>query len=439
MAHGEVRPLDTLDELLAFTEPQPCIVEVMREVKRGDGHGPRIMFCHDMMGGYLEDRFIHGCDKPHAYRFHHWQLIDSFVYYAHHLVTIPPPGWISAGHRHGVKVLGTLNLRSLAGIQFINKIRGSRLEKEVASQLARIATAYNFDGWLVSIACRLAVAEAQKYGLSASIFAAGWVYQTQSRDKFMENQCRFWKFPDKLCNDWCIVTLPLKTSFCQGFGERLYKDGKVVSQRPWYNLAKQQLQPRDQGTALCGGCGSATVDSTIAYNGGGCLRLQFNPKKVGVEPYFRLFGCDLLLGALRVTYAMQQRGADHVGCDVAIVLTVRPADDETEKIRLGLNVTVPDEQRYAVARDYAYSLAQDTSESGWVIRRYTIRDLCGEAKLQEIGAALESSAAICCLLGQIEVERPSDIKENVEKDIDDGPGIASDDDDWEPSAKTMCL
>ncbi|KAL3201025.1 hypothetical protein MRX96_012861 [Rhipicephalus microplus] len=284
-----------------------------------------------------------------------------------------------------------------------------------------------------------AVAEAQKYGLSAGIFAAGWVYQTQSRDKFVENQCRFWKFPDKLCNDWSIVTLPLKTSFCQGFGERLYKDGKVVSQRPWYNLAKQQLQPRDQGTALCKGCGSATVDSTIAYNGGGCLRLQFDPKKVGVEPYFRLFGCDLLLGALRVTYAMQQRGADHVGCDVAIVLMVCPADDETEKIRLGLNVTVPDEQRYAVARDYAYSLAQDTSESGWVIRRYTIRDLCGEAKLQEIGAALESSAAICCLLGQIEVERPSDIKENVEKDIDDGPDISSDDDDWEPSAKTMCL
>ncbi|XP_075744245.1 uncharacterized protein LOC142803030 [Rhipicephalus microplus] len=307
-----------------------------------------------------------------------------------------------------------------------------------------------------------AVAEALKYGLSAGIFAAGWVYQTQNWDKFAKKPVpastdilaestimakkrkwkhgKFWKFPDKLCNDWRIATLPLTTSFCQGFGERLYKDGKVVSQRPWYNLAKQQLQPRDQGTALCGGCGSATVDSTIAYNGGGCLRLQFDPKKDGVEPYFRLFGCDLLLGALRVTYAMQQRGADHVGCDVAIVLMVCPADDETEKIRLGLNVTVPDEQRYAVARDHAYSLAQHTSESGWAFRRYTIRDLFGDAKLQEIGAELESSTtAICCLLGQIEVERPSNVKENVEKDIDDGPDIASDDDDWEPSAKMMRL
>ncbi|KAL1466325.1 hypothetical protein MTO96_042816, partial [Rhipicephalus appendiculatus] len=99
--------------------------------------------------------FINGCDKPNGYLFHHWQLIDSFVYYAHHLVTIPPPGWISAGHIHGVKVLGTFSLESVAGIQFINKIRGSRLEKEVASQLARIAALHTFDGWLVSIACRL--------------------------------------------------------------------------------------------------------------------------------------------------------------------------------------------------------------------------------------------------------------------------------------------
>ncbi|KAL1442537.1 hypothetical protein MTO96_045637, partial [Rhipicephalus appendiculatus] len=56
MAHDVVRPLDTLDELLAFRDFQPCVVERIREVKRGDGQAPRIMFCHDMMGGYREDR-----------------------------------------------------------------------------------------------------------------------------------------------------------------------------------------------------------------------------------------------------------------------------------------------------------------------------------------------------------------------------------------------
>ncbi|KAH7956852.1 hypothetical protein HPB52_012866 [Rhipicephalus sanguineus] len=527
MAHGEVRPLDTLDELLAFRNIHPCVVEKIREVKRGDGQAPRTMFCHDMMGGYHEDRFINGSDKPYGYRFHHWQLIDSFVYYAHHLVTIPPPGWISAGHIHGVKVLGTFSLESLAGIQFINKVRGSRLEKEVASQLARIAALHTFDGWLVSIACRLdrscipfvkdflrllteemhsavpgsmviwydavvrtgkcarqnelncknvpffdlcdgifihfkwtedmledsaryagdrkndvyvgidAVAQARKYGLSAGIFAAGWVYETQDKSKLMENQCRFWNFPEKLCNEWRIVTLPLKTGFCQGFGRNLYKDGKVASHVPWYNLAKQQLQPRDQGTALCGGCCSAIVDTTTAYNGGGCLRLQFEPKKFHVEPYFRLFGCDLRLGVLCVRYAMQQYGAERIDCDVAIVLTVRCEEGEKEKIRLGLNVTVPDEQRYAVVRDHAYNLGQDAPGNGWVTRKYTVRDLSGDAKLQEIGATLESTAANCCLLGEIVVERQTDVTDNVSEDSDEGPDVASDDGDWEPSAKRV--
>ncbi|KAH7955597.1 hypothetical protein HPB52_001693 [Rhipicephalus sanguineus] len=460
MAHGEVRPLDTLDELLAFTDPQPCIVERMREVNRGDGQAPRIMFCHDLKGGYLEDRFINGCDSPHGYRFHHWQLIDSFVYYAHHLVTIPPPGWISAGHIHGVKVLAKYLFASSTGVRIFNEHVHRRTPSifkmhanivasvagESASSTLNITSCIPFVKdflrllteemhsavpgsmviWYDAVArtgkcarqnelnsknapffdmcdgiflhfkwtedmledsarfagdrkndvyvgidvfarkteyaggfetCK-AVAQARKYGLSAGIFAAGWVYETQDRSNFIDNQCRFWNFLDTLCNDWRVVTLPLKTGFCQGFGEKLYRDGKVASSRPWYNLAKQQLQPRDQGTALCGGCGSATVDTTVAYNGGGCLRLQFEPRNVDVKPYFR---------------------------------------------------------------------------------RYTIRDLGGDAKLQEIGAALESRAATCCLLGEIVVERLSDVKENVEEDCDDGPDMASDDEEWEPSAKMRRL
>ncbi|KAL3201039.1 hypothetical protein MRX96_012872 [Rhipicephalus microplus] len=127
-----------------------------------------------------------------------------------------------------------------------------------------------------------AIAQAHKYGLSAAVFVTGWVYETQDRSKLVENQCRFWNFPDELCNEWRIVTLPLKTRFCQGFGWNLYKDSKVESCTSWYNLAKQQLQPRDQG------------DTTVTYNGGGCLRLEFNPnkfdsKKVEVEPYYRRY------------------------------------------------------------------------------------------------------------------------------------------------------
>lgn len=73
----------------------------------------RLLVCHDMAGGYSDDKWIQGGTNPDAYAIWHWHLIDVFVYFSHTLVTLPPTSWINTAHRHGVKVLLAFFLNSL--------------------------------------------------------------------------------------------------------------------------------------------------------------------------------------------------------------------------------------------------------------------------------------------------------------------------------------
>lgn len=94
---------------------------------------------HDMMGGYLEDRynpefdlslvmsvvcpafsmfmvlsfllrFIQGAEAETPYAFYHWEYIDIFNYFSHQMVTIPPAVWTNAAHKHGVLSIGGFTL-----------------------------------------------------------------------------------------------------------------------------------------------------------------------------------------------------------------------------------------------------------------------------------------------------------------------------------------
>ena len=82
--------------------------------------GPRVLACHDLAGGYGVDAAAHGWraasgssvdgaaadPPPPHYAFTHWPWVDAFVYFAHSLVSPPPPGWVDAAHSHGVPVRG---------------------------------------------------------------------------------------------------------------------------------------------------------------------------------------------------------------------------------------------------------------------------------------------------------------------------------------------
>lgn len=150
--------LSSLEELLAWTPLMEdgfnvALERLQQRQPPLSSHRPRTLLCHDMMGGYLEDRFIQGSAVQNPYSFYHWQYIDIFVYFSHHTVTIPPVGWTNAAHRHGVCMLGTFITEWQEGARLCEAFLAGdeRSYQAVADRLVQIAQFFHFDGWLINI------------------------------------------------------------------------------------------------------------------------------------------------------------------------------------------------------------------------------------------------------------------------------------------------
>ncbi|GMF40802.1 unnamed protein product [Phytophthora lilii] len=171
----ETNPLRTVEELRNFntTTIIGCSVPIALR-SRKQRRRSKLLVCHDMKGGYQEDRFKQGCDDFDAYRFYQWDLVDVFVYFGHALVCPPPSGWIAAGHRHGTRVLGTFLTEGDEGTELCKELFHDSHSAEVSSQcasmsvfvgslirllvtqtfaskLAAIAWHGGFDGWLINV------------------------------------------------------------------------------------------------------------------------------------------------------------------------------------------------------------------------------------------------------------------------------------------------
>ncbi|XP_067860277.1 cytosolic endo-beta-N-acetylglucosaminidase isoform X2 [Heptranchias perlo] len=344
---------------------------------------PRTLVCHDMAGGYLNDRFIQGACEENPFVFYHWLYMDIFVYFSHYMVTIPPVCWTNAAHKHGVAILGTFITEWKDGATICEAF----LEKEetfraMADKLVLIAQCFQFDGWLVNIENELSpnavknvpeflsyfhtrmqqavphslviwydsVLETgdlkwqnelnkhnkvffdscdgiflnynwkeehlkrmatlvegrhadvyvgvdvfgrgdvvggefttnqsfeliRKYNFSGAIFAPGWVYETLEKEKFHQNQHKFWNLLIEYLPIHSICTLPFATSFCQGFGKNLYRNGKVEATGSWFNLNAQEIQPLfvDQQPDPANGSVKTYGCSEDAWNGGCCLVIK---------------------------------------------------------------------------------------------------------------------------------------------------------------------
>lgn len=113
---------------------------------------PKTLVCHDMKGGYINDRFVNGHNDLSDYKFLCWPCTDIFVYFSHELITIPPLTWINAGHLHGVRVLGTIITEGEeAATEWNNLCNDSYLLDRLAINLTLICKYYGFDGYLLNI------------------------------------------------------------------------------------------------------------------------------------------------------------------------------------------------------------------------------------------------------------------------------------------------
>ncbi|CAL0320340.1 unnamed protein product [Lupinus luteus] len=116
----------------------------------------RMLVCHDMGGGYLDDKWVQGGTNSDAYAIWHWHLIHVFVYFSHSLVTLPPPTWINTAHHHGVKVLGTFITEWDEGRAACDTLLSTKESAQMyAERLTELASALGFDGWLINMEVNL--------------------------------------------------------------------------------------------------------------------------------------------------------------------------------------------------------------------------------------------------------------------------------------------
>ncbi|KAG1968327.1 cytosolic endo-beta-N-acetylglucosaminidase [Pimephales promelas] len=149
--------LKSLDELLSWTrkEASPfnmATVPLASRFPSLDSCPRRTLVSHDMMGGYLEDRFIQGTEVDMPYAFYHWEYIDIFNYFSHQMTTIPPAVWTNAAHKHGVLSIGTFITEWTDGAKICEAfLADEESYRTAADKLVQISHCYGFDGWLINI------------------------------------------------------------------------------------------------------------------------------------------------------------------------------------------------------------------------------------------------------------------------------------------------
>lgn len=112
-----------------------------------------------IMNGSTSGNSPHGLNKAEANTFSYWQYIDTLVYWGgssgEGLIVAPSADVVDAGHKNGVKVLGTVFMPQAAHGGKMEWLDGLLLQEKdgsfpVADKLAEVASEFGFEGWFIN-------------------------------------------------------------------------------------------------------------------------------------------------------------------------------------------------------------------------------------------------------------------------------------------------
>ncbi|GMS90419.1 hypothetical protein PENTCL1PPCAC_12594, partial [Pristionchus entomophagus] len=153
-----------LEEGDAQLPHHPTRVPPIEKLRRE--HTPKrqsqLVVCHDYGGDLPRCDRWDGCSTADCtpFLFTHWWHMDTFCYFGHKMVTIPPASFTSLAHRHGVAVLGTLIFEHQSGSAALTEILSTETNMtRTVTKLVEIMKTWRFDGWLVNVEVEIEVRE----------------------------------------------------------------------------------------------------------------------------------------------------------------------------------------------------------------------------------------------------------------------------------------
>ncbi len=112
-----------------------------------------------IMNGSTSGNSPHGLNKFNANTFSYWQYVDLLVYWGgssgEGLIVAPSADVVDAGHKNGVKVIGTVFMPQAAHGGKMQWLEDLLTKKEdgsypVVDKLIEVANTYGFDGWFIN-------------------------------------------------------------------------------------------------------------------------------------------------------------------------------------------------------------------------------------------------------------------------------------------------